>query len=269
MGACKIGYLKKSEIRITLIISSQLLRSRSYEPELTISEVKVPASCRPESDAADVFLKSSLTWSGIAYFSLPTFVTKPLNQFSLIHFDDCIGMIGMIVLVSLVWLYYALHLFALQRVDVKPNQLPTWTMIWNTISFTFFMHSASVKCILCLKMYYLSYKIQPQSFFSKGKKYLEWLFYYHFHSGIFKKRSKKLKCLAFSLFCGFHLDHWPIHDEGGKLQRKAISRCFCCYKKTKSFFFLFLSQFIPFLVVQIEIFSCILWCKWKTHPRPG
>ena len=46
-----------------------------------------------------------------------------------------------------------------------------------------------------------------------------------------------MEYLACCLFCGFHLDHWPIHDEGGKLQRKAISRCLCCCKKTKIFFF--------------------------------
>ena len=97
---------KEDYYRFGWIKSSQLLCSRSYEPELTISEVKVSASCHPESDAADVFLKSSLTWNGIAYFSLPTFVTKPLNQVFIDPFwwlywhdwYDCTGIIGMIVL---------------------------------------------------------------------------------------------------------------------------------------------------------------------------
>ena len=84
------------------------------------------------------------------------------------YWYDCTGIIGMIVLCV------AFVCSAKGGCETQPAAHLDNDMKHNILHI--FMHSASVKCILCLKMHYLSYKIEPQSFFSKEKKYLEWLF---------------------------------------------------------------------------------------------
>ena len=93
--------------------------------------------------------------------------SKVAIRFSLIHVDDvywhawydCVGIIGMIVLCV------AFVCSAKGGCETQPAAHLDNDMKHNILHI--FMRSASVKCILCLKMHYLSYKIQPLNLLRK------------------------------------------------------------------------------------------------------